>query len=53
MYGGRQLRRGIRQRGMGYVMAVRANHVLTVGPGRQYRARQAHRRWNAYAEKTP
>jgi SRSO17 transposase len=27
VYGGRQLRRGIRQRGMGYVMAVRANHT--------------------------
>ncbi len=25
VYGGRQLRRDIRQRGMGYVMAVRAN----------------------------
>jgi SRSO17 transposase len=29
VYGGRQLRRDIRQRGMGYVMAVRANHVVT------------------------
>ena len=27
VYGGRQLRRGIRQRGMGYVLAVRANHA--------------------------
>jgi hypothetical protein len=26
--------RGIRQRGMGYVMAVRANHAFTAGPGR-------------------
>ncbi|HEY2578796.1 MAG TPA: IS701 family transposase, partial [Streptosporangiaceae bacterium] len=26
VYGGRELRRGIRQLGMGYVMAVRANH---------------------------
>ena len=34
VYGGRQLRRGIRQRGMGYVMAVRANHALTTGSGR-------------------
>ncbi len=35
MYGGRQLRRGIRQRGMGYVvMAVRANHTVTLGSGR-------------------
>ena len=29
VYGGRELRRGIRQRGMGYVMAVRANHTVT------------------------
>ena len=34
VYGGRELRRGIRQRGMGYAMAVRANHVVTVGSGR-------------------
>ena len=27
VYGGRELRRDIRQRGMGYVMAVRANHA--------------------------
>ena len=31
VYGGRELRRGIRERGMGYVLAVRANH--TVGTG--------------------
>ena len=112
VYGGRQLRRSIRQCGMGYVLAVRASHVLlaylylavavavavqrqydavpgqdaglipvtvpellrllrgtVIPPPRrdrahglrwsawrrrhQYRARQAHRRWNAYAEKTP
>jgi SRSO17 transposase len=34
VYGGRELRRSIRQRGMGYVMAVRANHVVTPGSGR-------------------
>jgi SRSO17 transposase len=34
VYGGRELRRSIRQRGMGYVMAVRANHALTIGSGR-------------------
>src|SRR6266550_1556053 len=34
VYGGRELRRGIRQRGMGYVMAVRANHTVTAGSGR-------------------
>jgi SRSO17 transposase len=33
-YGGRELRPGIGQRGMGYVMAVRANHALTTGSGR-------------------
>src|SRR5690242_8596657 len=30
VYDGRELRRGIRQRGMGYVMAVRANHAFTI-----------------------
>ena len=34
VYGGCELRRDIRQRGMGYVMAVRANHALTTGSGR-------------------
>jgi SRSO17 transposase len=34
VYGGRELRRGIRQHGMGYVLAVRANHAVTVGSGR-------------------
>ena len=34
VYGGRELRRSIREREMGYVMAVRANHALTVGSGR-------------------
>ena len=43
MYGGRQLRRGVRQRGMGYVMAVRANHALTTGPGRTMTAAKAAR----------
>ena len=41
VYGGRQLRRGIRQRGMGYVMAVRASHVLTAGSGRAVTAAAA------------
>src|SRR6266704_177675 len=86
VYGRRELRRSIRQRGMGYVLAVRANHTVTTGSGRtmtaagaagliparawqrmrtgsgtngtrrrrhQHRARQAHQRWNAYAETTP
>ena len=43
MYGGRELRRGIRQRGMGYVMAVRANHALTTGSGRTVTAAAAAR----------
>jgi SRSO17 transposase len=43
VYGGRELRRGIRQRGMGYVMAVRANHVVTAGPGRTVTAAGAAR----------
>jgi SRSO17 transposase len=34
VYGGRELRRGIRQRAMGYVLAVRANHTITAGAGR-------------------
>ena len=34
VYGGRELRRSVRERGMGYVLAVRANHVITAGSGR-------------------
>jgi SRSO17 transposase len=41
VYGGRELRRGIRERGMGYVMAVRANHTLTAGAGRTLTAAEA------------
>ena len=43
VYGGRELRRSIRRRGMGYVMAVRANHVLTTGSGRAVTAAAAAR----------
>jgi SRSO17 transposase len=43
VYGGRQLRRAIRGRGMGYVLAVRANHALTAGSGRAMTAAQAAR----------
>jgi SRSO17 transposase len=43
VYGGRQLRRGIRERGMGYVLAVRANHVVTAGSGRTVTAAAAAR----------
>ena len=41
VYGGRELRRSIRQRGMGYVMAVRANHTVTAGSGRTLTAAAA------------
>ena len=41
VYGGRELRRGIRQRGMGYVLAVRANHAVTTGSGRTVTAAAA------------
>jgi SRSO17 transposase len=40
-YGGREPRRRIRQRGTGYVMAARANHVVTVGSGRTVTAAAA------------
>lgn len=33
VYGGRELRRAIRERGRGYVLAVRANTAVTPGPG--------------------
>jgi len=33
-YGGRELRRSIREHGTGYVMAVRASHTVTTGSGR-------------------
>jgi SRSO17 transposase len=41
VYGGRELRCGIRQRGMGYVMAVRASHTVTVSSGRTVTAAAA------------
>jgi SRSO17 transposase len=41
VYGCRELRRGIRQHAMGYVMAVRANHVVTAGSGRTVTAAEA------------
>jgi SRSO17 transposase len=43
VYGGRELRRGIRQRGMSYCMAVRANHTLITGSGRAVTAAAAAR----------
>ena len=39
----------IRQRGMGYVMAVRANHALTTGSGRTVTAASAARMIPAHA----
>jgi len=41
VYGGHELRRGIRERGMGYVLAVRANHTVTTGSGRTVTAAEA------------
>jgi hypothetical protein len=41
VYGGRELRRSIRQRGVGYALAVRANHTLTTGSGRTVTAAAA------------
>jgi SRSO17 transposase len=41
VYGGRELRRGIRERGMGYVMAVRANHTAGTGSARTVTAAAA------------
>jgi SRSO17 transposase len=41
VYGGRELRRSSRQRRMGYVLAVRANHVVSTGSGRAVTAAAA------------
>jgi SRSO17 transposase len=43
VYGSRELRSGIRRRGVGYVMAVRANHTMTAGAGRTLTATDAAR----------
>jgi SRSO17 transposase len=43
VYGGRDLRRAIRALGLGYVLAVRANHCLTLGSGRSLTAAGAAR----------
>ena len=43
VYGGRGLRRAIRALGMGYVLAVRANHALALGSGRTVTAAGAAR----------
>ena len=49
VYGGRELRRGIRQRGRGYVLAVRANHAHSAGSGRTVTAAAAARMIPAHA----
>jgi SRSO17 transposase len=41
VYGGRDLRHRIRRLGMGYVLAVRANHPVTLGNGRRRTAAEA------------
>jgi SRSO17 transposase len=41
VYGGADLRRGIRARGSGYVMAVRSNHTLMLPAGRRMTAKTA------------
>jgi SRSO17 transposase len=43
VYGGQELRRRIRQLGMGYVLAVRANHHLATSPGHAVTAAAAAR----------
>jgi SRSO17 transposase len=49
VYGGRELRRRIRQLGMGYVLAVRANHTLATSPGHTVTAAAAARLIPAHA----
>jgi SRSO17 transposase len=41
VYGGRDLRRGIRERGTGYVMAVRSNYMITLPSGRRLSVKKA------------
>ena len=41
VYGGVELRRGIRARGSGYVMAVRSNHMVRLPSGRRMPAKTA------------
>jgi SRSO17 transposase len=41
VYGGLDLRRGIRERGTGYVMAVRSNHMVTLPSGRRLTVKTA------------
>ena len=41
VYGGRDLRRSIRARGTGYVLAVRSNHAVTLPSGRRLTVKTA------------
>jgi SRSO17 transposase len=41
VYGGLDLRKSIRERGAGYVMAVRSNYMVTVAPGRRLTVKTA------------
>ena len=41
VYGGLELRRSIRERGTGYVMAVRSNHAVTLPSGRRLTVKTA------------
>ena len=41
VYGGHDLRRGIRERGTGYVLAVRSNYAVTLFPGRRLSVKKA------------
>jgi SRSO17 transposase len=41
VYGGLDLRRGIRERGAGYVLAVRSNHSVTLPSGRRLTVKNA------------
>ena len=41
VYGGRDLRKSIRARGTGYVLAIRSNHAVTLPPGRRLSVKTA------------
>jgi len=41
VYGGRDLRRSIRERGTGYVLAVRSNYAVTLSSGRRLSVKKA------------
>jgi SRSO17 transposase len=41
VYGGRDLRKGIRERGTGYVLAVRSSYMVTLSSGRRFTVKNA------------